>query len=113
MKDLPRLVGDLRKALREARSASYPVKVKNPEVSGTFEVYSDASGAPATLSYKGITFAFDYLGEIRSNRIGKVSKESRKFRKVATSVLLAAYKELLKKHTDEAWMKANREMYAT
>ena len=86
--------------------------VKNPAVSGNITVYPDGSGAPAALKYKGITIAFDFLGKVKANRLGKIEKsEGRKARLIAMKVLTAAYQELLKKHTDEDWLSKNAEMY--
>lgn len=103
---------DLIRKLREGLSKPYTVKTSNPGVTGTFEVYPDASGAPAVLSYNGFKFSFDMLGQVKSNRLGHVSgKERATARKAAISVLEKAYQELLKKHTDSEWMDNNKKMY--
>lgn len=86
------------------------VTAKNPKVSGSMTVYPDGSGAPAELSYRGMTYSFDMLGEIKTNGV-HVPASLRKERKVIVSVLTSAYEDLLRRFTDADWTEKNVSMY--
>lgn len=78
----------------------------------TFNVMTDASGAPAVISYGGYAFAFDVLGEIKCNLI-RPMYGSRLESKIALDICTAAYRACLKLKTiREGWLDANRAMYA-
>jgi hypothetical protein len=77
----------------------------------SFEVYPDASGAPAVVSCGAYTFAFDCLGEVKQNSIRQVygmRKESR----IAAARCLSAYNRELSARVDAAWRQKNSELYS-
>lgn len=85
----------------------------HPGVTGYIDVFVDGSGASANLTYRGITFVFNYLNGVRAHRLGTPTKSEGAFaRKVAESVLGRAYQELLDEHTTPEWRRLNAEMYA-
>jgi hypothetical protein len=84
--------------------------VINPRVNvRSFEIMSDASGAPSVLAYDGFTFVFDMLGELKLRLIGGTG--SRTASKIARDVCTHAYVTLLEQRVDVAWREANVRMY--
>lgn len=84
--------------------------VINPHVTvRTFEIMSDASGAPAVLEYRGLTYRFDTLGGLKRELIGGTG--TRLGSRVALDVCTHAYVTLLEKHVNETWREANARMY--
>jgi hypothetical protein len=77
-------------------------------------VYSDGSGAPAVVHARGFTYACDFLGSVRVTCIATPS--GRLAHGLAASAAREAreeYCERLFRETDQAWLDANRAMYAT
>jgi hypothetical protein len=77
----------------------------------TVQVFSDASGAPAVVSYGRYTFAFDTLGAVKCNLVKPVSG-SRIEHKIALNVCTKAYMAARDSVVDAAWLARNAAMYA-
>lgn len=76
-----------------------------------FQVFPDASGAPAVIAYRGFVYACDHVGAPKLHAI-QLPRTTRRERLIAQSVCEAAYRELLAANVDDTWVAANLAMYA-
>ena len=88
----------------------FNVKTAAVEVS-PLRPFTDASGAPATVSIGPYVYAADFLGEARLTLIRPVTG-SRTESKIAASRARAAYAAKVDVFTTDEWRKANAAMYA-
>lgn len=72
------------------------------------QIYDDASGAPATVTYGRYTFAFDTLGEVKCTLIKPVYG-TRVENKIALDMCTKAYMSARKVSAE--WLARNAEMY--
>lgn len=85
----------------------------NPLVRVTgLEVFADASGATATLSYKGLVYACNWLGNARVERISR-GNVSRREGLIAASVVTKAFTQVVHANTSAQWRADCAAMYAS
>lgn len=78
----------------------------------SFTIYSDGSGAPAKLTVNGFSIAFDYLGGLRTNRLGQQSgRESGRRRTEAIVFATERYLEMLNSQAGARWFEMNHRLY--
>lgn len=73
------------------------------------KVYTDGSGAPATVVADGFYFAADYVGEVR---IYATSASGRAPSKRTVARAFAAYKKHVLGLVSKEWLTLNARMYA-
>ncbi len=71
------------------------------------KVYTDGSGAPATVICQGYYFAAEYVGEARLTSLTNRSAPRR-----VIEAARRAYVNELRARADSSWFGANRAMYA-